>query len=95
MSYAFECYMIGGPWIEENPNCPIHGTLAQEAAQRLEIEAEKVGDYIASLRHSLATLERIVCHYGANYTEKGLPHPQQQAIDEARELLKKNLNDID
>lgn len=20
-----ECYMIGGPWIAENPNCPIHG----------------------------------------------------------------------
>ena len=20
-----ECYKIGGPWIEEDPSCPIHG----------------------------------------------------------------------
>lgn len=21
-----ECYLIGGPWIAENPNCPAHGS---------------------------------------------------------------------
>lgn len=21
-----ECYMVGGPWIAENPNCPRHGS---------------------------------------------------------------------
>ena len=21
----YECHQIGGPWIAENPNCPIHG----------------------------------------------------------------------
>ena len=45
--------------------------------------------YIQELRKSLETLERIVSHYGTKYTEKGQPHPQQQALDEARELLER------
>jgi hypothetical protein len=24
-----DCYRIGGPWIAEDPNCPVHGTEAQ------------------------------------------------------------------
>ena len=36
-----ECFMIGGPWIAENPDCPIHGTYAQER--------ERTGDEIISM----------------------------------------------
>lgn len=25
MLCEYECYLIGGPWISENPNCPTHG----------------------------------------------------------------------
>lgn len=25
-----ECFVIGGPWIAENPSCPIHGINAQQ-----------------------------------------------------------------
>lgn len=25
MDCAYQCYEIGGPWIAENPYCPVHG----------------------------------------------------------------------
>ena len=28
MYCEYQCYEIGGPWIAENPNCPIHGPNA-------------------------------------------------------------------
>ena len=24
-----ECYTVGGPWISENPDCPIHGAWSK------------------------------------------------------------------
>lgn len=33
MNCGYQCYEIGGPWIAENPNCPVHGIDAQ-AEQR-------------------------------------------------------------
>lgn len=46
MSCSHDCFVIGGPWIDEDPNCPIHGREAQEAqeaknAQDAEIDALK------------------------------------------------------
>ncbi len=31
MNCGYECYQVGGPWIAENPACPVHGA---EAPQR-------------------------------------------------------------
>lgn len=28
MLCEYECYLIGGPWISENPDCPKHGSHA-------------------------------------------------------------------
>lgn len=28
MLCEYECYLIGGPWISENPDCPKHGVYA-------------------------------------------------------------------
>lgn len=28
MDCGYECYMVGGPWIAENPSCPFHGSAA-------------------------------------------------------------------
>jgi hypothetical protein len=25
-----DCFQIGGPWISEDPNCPVHGIAAQK-----------------------------------------------------------------
>ena len=29
-----DCYRIGGPWVAEDPNCPVHGTEAQRETVR-------------------------------------------------------------
>jgi hypothetical protein len=94
MACVYECNKIGGPWIDVNPMCPFHGYEAQKEERAREEGEERTRRYIEALRDSLATLERIVSHYGANKTEKGLPHPQQQALDTARNLLEKNLEDF-
>jgi hypothetical protein len=39
MSCGHECYHIGGPWIAEDPDCPVHGAEAvreREAAEAKE-----------------------------------------------------------
>lgn len=30
MGCGYECHMIGGPWIAENPHCPIHGSFGKQ-----------------------------------------------------------------
>jgi hypothetical protein len=34
-----KCFQIGGPFIAEDPDCPVHGTAAQAAERRAEEEA--------------------------------------------------------
>ena len=34
-----ECFMVGGPWISENPSCPIHGINAPDPIDGEEIRA--------------------------------------------------------
>lgn len=29
MLCKYECHMIGGPYIAENPDCPVHGAYAE------------------------------------------------------------------
>jgi hypothetical protein len=31
-----DCYVIGGPWIAEDPDCEAHGTLARAAEEAAE-----------------------------------------------------------
>lgn len=33
MLCAYECYQVGGPWIAENPSCPVHGSHAIESRE--------------------------------------------------------------
>lgn len=48
-----ECYKIGGRFIAEDPDCPVHGTEAQRERERQELERE-------TLEERVALLERIV-----------------------------------
>lgn len=49
MSCGYQCHQVGGPWIAENPDCPIHGIQAQQDASH----AESVKDDIRrQLRHA-------------------------------------------
>lgn len=28
-----ECHMVGGPWVAENPSCPLHGLQARQTRE--------------------------------------------------------------
>lgn len=44
-----ECYKIGGPFIAEDPDCPVHGTEAQWRLEQDEQERQTLKDRIAKL----------------------------------------------
>lgn len=53
-----QCYVIGGPFIAEDPECLIHGTAAQgreEKVDRLVEEARETED-VAELRRIIGEL---------------------------------------
>lgn len=58
-----ECYQIGGPWIAEDPDCPIHGDEARSQAAKaasLEYEVERLAAEVVCLTRRLEALERAV-----------------------------------
>ena len=44
-----ECYKIGGPFIAEDPDCPIHGTEAQWEREQREMERQTLEERVALL----------------------------------------------
>ncbi len=44
-----ECYKIGGPWIAEDPDCPVHGRDAQWEREQRETERQSLEDRITAL----------------------------------------------
>lgn len=55
-----ECYQIGGPWIDFDPDCPEHGYAAQRRAQEAAEEQQANEDRFEELTVSLARLERML-----------------------------------
>lgn len=52
-----DCYRIGGPFIAEDPDCPIHGHEAQRR-ERIEQEARnRVEDRLSELEHRVAMID--------------------------------------
>lgn len=47
-----ECYKVGGPFIAEDPDCPVHGT---DARRRDEAHDERM----AELEARVASLEKV------------------------------------
>ena len=45
-----ECYQIGGPWIAEDPSCPLHGVASVGRDDRIEaiIDQAVAGEISAS-----------------------------------------------
>lgn len=67
MNCANRCYEAGGPWISEDPNCPIHGTEAQRlVGERDAVELawrEVTAEHTAQLEaqeQRIARLEELV-----------------------------------
>lgn len=67
MGCQSRCYEIGGPWIAEDPNCPIHGVDAQREAeireeerrQQEEEDAER-DERIEALEETLAQMQKML-----------------------------------
>jgi hypothetical protein len=51
-----ECYQIGGRFIAEDPDCPVHGTAAQEEQREREADRADLLQQIAKLRAELAAM---------------------------------------
>lgn len=56
MSCANHCFEIGGPWIAEDPNCPIHGQDAQDRETRQLERDDEVDARISQLVSIVADL---------------------------------------
>ena len=48
-----ECYMIGGPWIAEDPNCPFHGYAAQREREEMESANRSIEDRLQTLEEKM------------------------------------------
>jgi len=53
-----DCYKIGGPFIAEDPDCPVHGREAQAKERRHNTEREDLQAQITELMKRVENLER-------------------------------------
>jgi hypothetical protein len=62
MLCEYECYQIGGPWIAENPRCPVHGVEAQRHSDDLDRLSLRVdqAETLADLREILHEIIEIM-----------------------------------
>ena len=57
-----QCYQIGGPFIAEDPECPVHGPEGrqrQQAAEDLQEEVRQLRAQLTAMRTVLA--EAVMC----------------------------------
>ena len=57
MNCSNRCFEIGGPWISEDPNCPIHGIAAQRRQKDADEEKTVFLERIESLEKRIRYLE--------------------------------------
>lgn len=60
MSCASQCFVPGGPWIAEDPNCPIHGHEAQREAEYREQERQEQEEREAEQESRIEALEETI-----------------------------------
>lgn len=51
-----DCYKIGGPFIAEDPDCPVHGIEAQAMQREREHERDEMQRQIEELRAEVLAL---------------------------------------
>ena len=51
-----ECYQIGGRFIAEDPDCPVHGTAAQEDQREREADRADILRQFDELRAEVAAM---------------------------------------
>lgn len=42
LSCGYQCHMIGGPYIAENPTCPVHGEEARYRERQHDMKMAKI-----------------------------------------------------
>lgn len=55
-----ECYKIGGPWIDYDPDCPVHGNDARRIREDDEQERYELEKRIDNLEKNVVRLELLV-----------------------------------
>lgn len=53
-----DCYKVGGPWIAEDPDCPVHGRDAQLRDQWEEEKAQAVEERFQHLERQIIQLHQ-------------------------------------
>lgn len=57
---ACQCHQIGGPWIAEDPSCPIHGQGSVGREQRIEIVLERFRDEEIGLEDAIELIMELL-----------------------------------
>ena len=57
MRCAYQCHEVGGPWIAENPDCPIHSREAVAEREAAEDEHRSLVERIEELERKVAELQ--------------------------------------
>lgn len=53
-----ECYKIGGPWIAEDPDCPVHGYEARIRDREREQDDDRMNARILELERQVSELTK-------------------------------------
>ena len=64
-----ECYRIGGPFIAEDPDCPIHGREAQEREKLATAEKEEEMGRYEEIMSTLYNLQQTIDRMAARIVE--------------------------
>ena len=65
-----ECYKVGGPFIAEDPDCPVHGWAAQREQEERQRESQALEDRLAHLEAEVAKL-RVVLAMAVEAADRG------------------------
>lgn len=55
-----QCYTIGGPFIDADPDCAVHGDDAQSRDRAVDARFDELHEEIALLRMEIATLRDLL-----------------------------------
>lgn len=64
-----ECYKIGGPFIAEDPDCPIHGHEAQQREKLVAAEREEEMGRYEEIMSTLYNLQQAIVRMDARIVE--------------------------
>lgn len=81
-----ECYKVGGPWVDYDPNCPVHGDEAQRIQEQERQEKEETRHREESLEERVSSLEDTVKKLHEIITRQNI------VIETMAEILRQNPN---